>query len=39
VLGNTDAIYFIDPEERERSLLHGNAAPATIADNLEALIN
>lgn len=39
MLAHTDAIYFIDPEGRERALLRGDAAPETIADNLEVLVN
>ena len=39
MLGHTDAIYFIDPEGRERALLRGDAAPEAIADNLEFLID
>ena len=39
MLAHTDAIYFIDPEGRERALLRSDASPATIAENLEVLIN
>lgn len=39
MLAHTDAMYFIDPEGRERVLLRGDAAPETIAGNLRALID
>ena len=39
MLAHTDAIYFIDPEGRERALLRGDAAPEAIAQNLQVLIN
>jgi protein SCO1/2 len=37
MLAHTDAIYFIDPDGRERVLLRGAATPAEIAQNLRVL--
>lgn len=37
MLAHTDAIYFIDPDGRERVLLRGTTTPAEIAQNLRIL--
>lgn len=39
MLSHTDAIYFIDPEGRQRTLLRGDATPDAIASNLRALVD
>lgn len=39
MLAHTDAIYFIDPDGRERALLRSDATPETIANNLRTLAN
>lgn len=38
IQSHTDAIYIIDPEGRERVLMHSDSDPTAIADNLKALV-
>ncbi len=38
IQSHTDAIYIIDPQGRERVLMHSDSDPAAIADNLKALV-
>jgi protein SCO1/2 len=37
-MGHTDAIYLIDPEGRERVLMRSSTDPASLAQNIEALV-
>ena len=38
IQSHTDAIYIIDPQGRERVLMHSDSDPKAIADNLKALV-
>ncbi len=38
IQSHTDAIYIIDPQGRERVLMHSDSDPAAIANNLKALV-
>lgn len=38
IQSHTDAIYIIDPQGRERVLMHSDSDPTAIADNLKALV-